>query len=781
MKKIELLSPAGNMESIYAAVQAGADAVYMGGNKFSARAFAENFDNDKIIETINYCHLYGVKVYITLNILIKDTEINEALKYIEFLYNIGTDALIVQDLGISYLIKKYFPEFEIHASTQMTIHNSGAALQLKELGFKRIVLARELSLSEITHISKDMHIETEVFVHGALCISYSGQCLMSSLIGGRSGNRGRCAQPCRLPFTLQSMDESMKYNGYIMSPKDMCTIDIIKGLVDSGTSSLKIEGRMKRPEYVAGVTHIYRDALDSLYENKPFDVERSNKNLLKLFNREGFSKAYLMGNSGKDMMAYSFPRNTGILLGKVENDLSINLKEGLNKGDGVRYGDEGFNISKIIKSEESVMHGSEEENVFIYPQSFKKDDLLYKTSDLQYQGDLSNYYKNPFARKISLDIEVEFRIGYPIKLAITYKDKTIVVMGDTVQVALTKPLDKEKIILNLQKTGNTPYVISNINFTYFEDGFLPLSSINSIRRSLIDSIDNMVLSKSRPHIELTNIDNKDRVKKALTSLPEDMIFVSDMEQLKAASDCHFPNIVVDIFSKNNNIDKNILEEESVFLKIPNIIRNESTYIESIIKDNITSIKGIVTSNLGIIKIFKNQLNIIGDYKLNIFNSYSLCELEGLIDGSCVSLELNKGELLSVFKNSVLPLQLLLYGKAELMVTEYCPMGSLFGNNEAPKGCSGICDKNSFMLKDRRSEEFIIKTDKFCRSHIYNSVPINLIPNLKDIRNNNINSFRFDFIDEDYMETKKVLMAYKNNEWPFDFNGYTRGHFKRGVE
>ena len=245
MNKIELLAPAGSMESLIAAINNGADAIYLGGSKFSARAYASNFDNETMMKAVDYAHSYNVKVYVTMNTLLKQNELKEALKYVGYLYEIGVDALIIQDTGLINLCKDVYPEFELHASTQMTVHNGEGALYFTEKGLQRIVLSRELTLDEIKYISKDLGIETEIFVHGALCVCYSGQCLMSSMIGGRSGNRGRCAQPCRMQYTLKGETTGQR-KGYILSPKDTCLIDDIEGLIKSGTSSLKVEGRMKR-------------------------------------------------------------------------------------------------------------------------------------------------------------------------------------------------------------------------------------------------------------------------------------------------------------------------------------------------------------------------------------------------------------------------------------------------------------------------------------------------------------------------------------------------------
>ncbi|MCI2200708.1 peptidase U32 family protein, partial [Clostridium sp.] len=285
MKKIELLAPAGNLESVYAAVQSGANAVYLGGSRFSARAYADNFDDEIMKKTVDYCHLYDVKIYVTVNTIIKEKEIKDAVSYAGFLYDVGVDALIVQDIGFAVLVKKYFPNFKLHASTQMTVHNLETALFLESIGFDRIVLSRELSLKEIESISKILNMDIEVFVHGALCVCYSGQCLMSSMIGGRSGNRGKCAQPCRLPYSIvKEMDDSSK-KGYLLSPKDMCTIENIGDILRTGACSLKIEGRMKRPEYVAGVVREYRKAIDSFLNDgiEKIPKTESIRKLLQLF------------------------------------------------------------------------------------------------------------------------------------------------------------------------------------------------------------------------------------------------------------------------------------------------------------------------------------------------------------------------------------------------------------------------------------------------------------------------------------------------------------------
>ena len=311
---IELLAPAGSFEALKAAVEAGADAVYLAGEKFGARAYAENFAGEKLLEAVEFAHLRGVAIHVTVNTIIADSELDEFAEYLKFLRRANVDALLVQDLGAALLTKKFAPEIPLHASTQMTIHNSAGVRALAELGFSRAVLSRELTLDEIKKICRESPIETEIFIHGALCVCWSGQCLMSSLIGGRSGNRGRCAQPCRLPYEL--VDDAGKNllssaGKYLLSPKDLNTLELLPELIETGVTSLKIEGRMKRPEYVATVVKVYRDALD-----KNFSTPEDKRKLAQIFNRD-FTTAYLEKNPGKNLISDMKPNNRGVLIGRV--------------------------------------------------------------------------------------------------------------------------------------------------------------------------------------------------------------------------------------------------------------------------------------------------------------------------------------------------------------------------------------------------------------------------------------------------------------------------------
>ena len=786
MDKIELLAPGGSMDSIYAAVQGGADAIYMGGTKFSARAYASNFGEKELIEAVKYCHMYNVKVYIAFNTLIKEEEFEEAIEYGKFLYKIGVDALITQDMGLFKRLKEEIPDIEIHASTQMSIHNGEGAQFLKDQGFHRIVLSRELSLEEIKYISTDLGIETEIFVHGALCISYSGQCLMSSVIGGRSGNRGRCAQPCRLPYSIIKKSTGESKDGYLLSPKDTCTIEEIKALIESGTSSLKIEGRMKKPEYVSGVVTSYREAINSVYNKKKIDIVSKKKMLNQLFNREGFSKAYLRGNIGRDMMAYNCPKNTGVFLGKVAKDYTIKLEKDLRCQDGVRTDNSGFTVTNIIKGKEKVKEAFKGDVVKLIPSKYKPGDLVYVTSDSKLLSELQKNYEDIYGVKLPLTINVKVSPGEKLYISTNYDGQNFEVYGDMVEVASNKPVDRDLLIKNLGKLGDTPFKLEGVEFEKFEDGFLRVSSINSARRDLIEKIMYHIETRDRREIIQSDFTEKKSFSQHKFN-DEYLICVKSQEQLEAALDFikenpeKLPALAVDIFQKGSNINLETVSYKNLYLVVPNIIKSEFEQVVNIVQKHLSRIRGIVTANLGIVNIFKDKTSIIGDYKLNIINSEGYKFYDRFTDMSALSVELNSREMFDLAKRLKTPSQVVIYGKYELMISEYCVIGSTFGTRSAESGCSYGCFKDRFVLKDRMNEEFLVKTDRYCRSHIYNTVAVNLVPYIKEFKKNNINNFRVDFIDESYDDTKAILNYILNGEELKLKENYTRGHYKRGIE
>ena len=783
MNKVEILAPAGSMDSLIAAMNKGADAVYLGGNKFSARAYASNFDNDNMIKAVDYVHSYGAKVYVTLNTILKENEIEEAVRYVGFLYEIGVDAIILQDLGLFKRIKEDYPDFEIHASTQMTIHNGEGALFFKERGFHRIVLSRELSIDEVKHISKDLGIETEIFVHGALCISYSGQCLMSSMIGGRSGNRGRCAQPCRMEYTLKG-ENSGERKAYLLSPKDTCTLEDIKDIIDSGAYSLKIEGRMKRPEYVAGVVENYRKAVEKELNNTEYNVAKGKRQLLQLFNRGGFSTAYLHKNLGRDMMSFNSPRNTGLPLGRIEKSGEIILKEDIALGDGFRFRDTGYNVNKILKNGNEVKEAKRGDKVKIFPTAYKVGDEIFKSLDKKLFDSLEDSLK-PYNRKISLKANVSFKVSEPLKITINYNNKEYVFLGEVVEKAEKKPLSRERIIEALNKSSDCAFKIEEVEFSDFEDGFLRISDLNNLRREAVEGVQKSI-TKSYRRRRPEKLNKK--YEETFKNLDLDIMYQCiTKEQLNALLEEDIKDIIVDVFNRDRDalkiqdvIDLATKKDINIYLKVPNIIKSEFNSVIKVIEKIKPYIKGIVTVNVGIIRKYQKEMIIIGDYKFNIINSEALKFYQKEINIPTLSLELNRKEIKSMLKNNKGNVQGIIYGKTELMISEYCPIGSTFGEKSACKDCNLACTRDKFTLIDRMNEKFRVMTDVFCRSYILNPKPLNLIEEKDDLRNLGVNSFRVEFRDENYKEVKKVLKMISGEE-KVNTNEYTKGHYRRGIE
>ena len=510
---IDLLAPVGDFECLKAAVQNGANSVYFGADLFSARAFAHNFDIDELKQAIEYAKIRGVKTNLTLNILLKDSEFDSAIRLALKAYEFGIDAIIVQDLGLAMKLIKMLPDLPIHASTQMTIHNLNGALKLQELGFKRVVLARELSMDEIAHICKKTDIEIECFIHGALCISYSGQCLFSSMLGGRSGNRGKCAGPCRLSYDL--LDNNKKINsGYLLSTKDLCGLDYIPDMIKAGVNCLKIEGRMKSPEYVATVTRIYRKYIDLALSNAPYKIDEADKKeLLQVFNRGMSSCGHLSDEPNKKLVYKEKPNHMGLFLGTVQNYnknkgyVTLKIKEPISMGDKVSLENENgsYTISELMDKNNNIKETKTNQTVTIgrIKGNINLGDKIYKISSKALTNNAKESYKNE-NRKVFLNCDVSIKKDLPISIKITsdnnipeYKDLNINYQLSYIpEAALNKPLGKETIIKQISKTNSTPYVFNNININLDNNLHLSkLSMLNELRRTALDKVYEYAVSK----------------------------------------------------------------------------------------------------------------------------------------------------------------------------------------------------------------------------------------------------------------------------------------------
>ncbi|HVJ48320.1 DUF3656 domain-containing U32 family peptidase [Desulfitobacterium sp.] len=509
-QEMELLAPAGSFEAFRAGVENGADAIYLGGKSFSARASAANFDAEELRRAVQYAHERNVKVYVTVNILIADQEFPELFEYLFSLYETGVDAVLLQDIGVADLIQSILPEIERHASTQITVNTSWGVHHLEGLGFQRVVLARETSAEEMKMISRKTPLDIEVFVHGALCVCYSGQCLMSSFIGGRSGNRGRCAQPCRMAYHLVNEERSdtlkdVNLGEHLLSPRDMNLVDEITLLKESGVYSLKVEGRMKRPEYVATVIRVYRQALDyALAENsrqsevKPIG-EEERRELLQIFNRD-FTQAYLKKHPGAELMSYMRPNNRGIRLGRVaqtqDDRIELKLEAALRPGDGIDFwtsrGHEGITVETIWRGQEEVAEGRSGEHVqIIFPGSkTRAGDRVFKTYDEQLMTKARlSFQEGKEQRKRALKARLSGSVGEFLTLEMWEGERSSKVQSTSLaQQALKRPLTQDYAFQQLNRLGTTPFYLEELVLDLQGEVMLPVSDLNEMRRLAVEGL-----------------------------------------------------------------------------------------------------------------------------------------------------------------------------------------------------------------------------------------------------------------------------------------------------
>ena len=803
MRDVELLAPVGSFEALKAAVQNGANAVYLGGKDFGARASANNFDRDELKEAVKYAHIRGVQVFVTTNTLRKENEIEDFLEYAKFLYDIDVDAIILQDIGMARLIKRELPDFELHASTQMVAHSLEDVKYLESVGFDRVVLAREVTVEEIKYICDNCKADIEVFVHGALCVCYSGQCLMSSMIGNRSGNRGRCAQPCRQRYELIDVytGEVVNSNGdYLLSPRDLNAIEEIDKVIDAGVHSLKIEGRMKRPEYVATVIDGYRKTIDEYLATNKLNVSDETINdLYTIFNRK-FTKGLLLGDVGKDMMNSQLPNNQGLYVGTVVDynkkakRLKIKLANTLKKGDGINLG--GGTIGRIIKNGNIETIGYKGETIELdFVGEARKGQIVFKTSDSELMDRVQATFTQDkeFVKNI-IDAKITIKLGQ--KPILTLNDRhsnEATIEGDKiVEEAMKVALSKEKVETQLRKLGNTPYELDLLEIELDDNVSLPISLLNQMRRDCIELLD-----KERVSIKNRKYKNKivkyKPVQYNRNKQQEISVKVKNLEQLESALECGLDRIY---YEDTNTIDKAMRlamkYNKKVIYSAPRIIRNKE--YNHLAKANNAGVESVQVGNYGSIDYFKDKkLNI--DYYLNAFNSETINYYKEIgADTLCISQELNINEIKETIKYTDINIESVVYGYTPLMITEYCPMGVIVRDCKKDKRVAK-CKESIYALRNSKGDEFRVSQDIFCRSTIYNSNVTCMLDNLYELHEIGINVLRLDFTLEDKETVKEVIEAYQevlSNDYKLatkatklynklDEKGTTAGHYYKGVE
>ena len=682
MKKVELLAPAGNMENLKYAVMAGCDAVYLGLKKFGARAFSSNFSDNEFIEAVNYCHLYGVKVYVTLNTIIYDYEVEDFLKTVDFIHKNNVDAVLIQDLGMLDLVRKTYPNVEVHASTQMHIHNLDGVKVLEKLGIKRAVLARETSIDTIKYIKENSNIELEVFVHGALCVSYSGECLMSKFIGGRSGNRGECAGACRLSYDVVDCNNNiLNKNKYPISTKDLNTIYYIDKLIESGVASLKIEGRMKSKEYVYMVVKLYRDTIDNYYKTGKVIVnEEYLLKLKKIFNRE-YTKGFLFNINNNELINSYRPNHMGVNVGKVLNYkngyATILLTDHVSIGSGLRVlsknnKDVGILVNEFYKNNKLVKDAYKNDiiSIKVHDKVFKND-IVVITNDKSISNSIEDFIKNN-KRKVLISGKVSCKLGI-ITLEVSDGINKVVVSSNNVFKSINKSTTKEDISVKLNKLVNTVYKFNSLDINIDSNLFIPLKEINGLKNNMVVLLNDKRLYKINYVKSKYYIDLPDFKKEELIT-------------------CYTNNI--------NNLDKKY-----------DIVYTDKNCLPRVV-DKYENYNNVMIGELG---GFNKCSNVTTDVSFNVVNSYAVAFLHSM-GASCVTLsyEMTDTDIENLVNsyinryNKRPNLELIVYGYPVIMCSKY----SL--NKEY--------NKNILYLKDRFNNKFrVITKNNIMYIYFYNKI------------------------------------------------------------
>ena len=828
---IELLAPVGSREALVAAVESGADAVYMGGKAFGARHYAPNFTDDELAEAVRFAHLRSVLVYVTVNTLVDDNEISALVEYLRHLYTIGIDAIIVQDVGVAAIARKIVPSLEIHASTQMTVHNLAGVDLLGSQGFSRVVLAREVSLEDIGYICKHTSIEIETFIHGALCISYSGQCLMSSVIGGRSGNRGRCAQPCRLPYTLVDKRGANVLAGadageYLLSPRDLNTIELIPAMIDRGVVSFKIEGRMKRPEYVAVVVDTYRRAIDAYVANRADYVvtDQTHKDLGQVFNRE-FTTAYLQGKQGRHMMSDQRPNNRGVCIGRVvfydgvAKTAVIKLEETLTIGDmvefWVKFGDRvNATVSDMTVQGKAVtvaLAGTEV-SISVRGLGISITDWAFKTFDSKLMERARGFFQSGSAvLRVPVDVTVEAFVGQPLMITLR-DDEGYIGQGRTEflgTVAQKRPLTEDTVRKQVDRLGTSVFALRSLECHIDDQVMVPMSEMNEARRRAVEDLEYNRLTRFRRVPLITIPFSLPPVQTVKTTRPALAVQVDTVKCVQAAVDngadwivfggesYHHRPFSTDDYQQAVDICRKA--NIQIILNTPRIVKEwqwKGLQQDLALFANLEP-DAVGVSNLGTLWLMGQRYNSIalhGEFSLNVYNSVAVEYFRCMkLSSLTLSPELTFDQIKAIVARSQVPLECIVHGYLPVMISEYCAIGSFLGQLHAGP-CNQICLKSRHWLKDRKDEIFPVATDQYCRMHILNAKELHMAAHVPKFGPLGINRIRIEAKGEEPAAVSRVTRLYREvldrvDKHPLNQEGkmsiiehgdITRGHYFRGI-
>jgi len=826
---LELLAPAGNWDALAAALENGADAVYLGGQDFNARQSAGNFTVDMIKKAVEYAHLRNAKIYVTVNTLLHSQELNKVLDYVFELYNLDIDAVIIQDLGLLSLLRELLPDLDIHASTQMTVHNAEGVNLLHQQGVKRVVLARELTLPEIKTIKDSVSAELEIFVHGALCYSYSGQCLFSSIVGGRSGNRGRCAQPCRLPYTLYTGNGKKQNSAgkYLLSLSDQALIEYLPALNEIGVHSLKIEGRMKRPEYVAIVTRSYRQFLDELASQEgKADPQVLKGEMARVFNRT-FTPGYLDPQVPK-RLSIQRPNNRGVYIGRVVSQdahgrTAIRLAESLSLGDGVeiwvsRGQGPAFTVERMEVKGRSVTSAAAGETVILpMDQKVHEHDRVFKTHDEKLIGAARASFENIRYPEVPVDVHVYLKEGEPMR--VTYRtaggQEAVAETGSLAQTAQQKPLDEETLADKLGRLGNTPYRLRQLTLESTGNLIVPFSEINQVRRDAVEQLNQLVIKKHPRQTAAADFESKKQQvlsaflkpkAKNKNKLPQLRVMVSSPQAAYQALEAGADRVYLALEGLGSHRRpqpeeiKELIREAGkrhgeLVPALPRIRKPSDRFDYTRLAEE-SGCTQVMVGDLGGIEWCRNQgLPFWADYSLNVLNPAAFKQMqEWGARGVCASPELNLSQLKEF--PDLTGVELLVYGELVLMVSQTCVLYEVLENKAK---CSHWCMRDQYLIQDEKGYTFPVTGDADCRFYVFNSRTLSMLDDLPKLVSLSPGAFRLEMrrssaeqvgqvvrifrkalnnIAADQAEQNKSLKDQLARHAP---SAFTKCHYYRGVE
>ena len=797
----ELLAPAGSLDALRAAVNNGADAVYLGVGDLNARRGAENFTLETLSDACRFAHLHGVKVYLAANILILAEEMAGALDLVDGAWAAGVDAVIVQDLGLMSILREHLAHVRIHASTQVGTHNTPTIDELAQLGVSRVTLARETSLDEIEGLvaaGQEHGIEVESFVHGALCFSYSGQCLMSSVIGGRSGNRGLCAQPCRLSYDLLAEDGAKldTLGNYPLSPRDLRGIDLLPGLLRTGVAALKIEGRMKRPEYVALVTGVYRKALDrAIQDPDGFQVTDSETALLEEAFSRGFSTAYLTGERGNDMMSYQRPNNRGVRVGRVADvdehgHAVLSLDKALDSEDTIEFwtrrGRFAQKVGRMNVRGARVRTAPAGERAQMRPERLVgTGDRVFRVINAGLEDATRRTFKGDHAHgQIPLDFTVRLVEGEVLRVRVSDGTVSGEAEGDPIELARTKAITTEEIAEQVGRLGGTPYEARSWDIELQPGVGIGYSALHRARREAIDLYERDVLEAlgsrelTRPRLDPTRSSKRTR-----REAPEIVICTDHPATARACLNVGAARAIMPHWA----IDEEMLADPRIVVELPRIAHDDE--LPSLMA-LASAAPRLVAGNLGLLRpSAETGAFVESHYSLNAVNPWTVIHLtEAGARFAWLSPELSERQIAVMVDASPVPVGIAVYGRQEVMVSEHCV---LMASGECSMRCE-TCERREgwHALRDSKGYAFPVITDPSGRSHIYNSVPLDLSRASDKVVATGVDAVRLDFTVEPAREAARITTAIRDallaataeREIPREpvVDGVTAGHFFRGV-